>query len=239
MIDFDLSVRLRIGGADYDSESNPSFLSRIKTNISDRFNWLYSFIDFLKNDVEEHYRFTFDEGNDAYMLLYDRNFPEGFYGNSNNSKDWFYKQYSEEGNSVAAFVIPEVYVQHSVQRMEGLQMTPTDTLRSVSVAEIYLVNCDESNIDPYIELKVSYSQFGIATVWYGRNSKFKVIPEYFAEFTASLSGELASITEWLENNPDEEPDPIDIVVIQNREERIAAVENNNRRKRRRVQSNRD
>ena len=242
MIDFEFSLfslKFRIGDVDFDSESKSTWFSRIKEAITNKFTTISDFVEFLKNDDEVNYRITYDEGHDAYMILYGKNYPEGFYGNSNNPIDYFYKSHDVNGNSIAGFVIPDVNIQHSVQRMEGLQITPTETLQSISVAEIYLTNCDESNIDPYIPLKITYSSTGIGTIWYGRNSKFERIPEYFEQFNNSLINETQWVNEWLDNYIEEEPDPIDLNVIRNREEMNNVTDNNNRRKKKRVQSNRN
>jgi hypothetical protein len=239
MIDFSLSVKLQIGGSGYGSSDSPSTWSRFKFWAKDKFIGISDFINFLKNDVSDNYRITFDEGYDAYMILYDKKFEEGYYANSNNKNDWFYKSHDEDGNPIAVFTVPEVYVENSVQRMEGLQITPTDTLQSTSVAEIFITNCDESNIDPYIQLRMSYLPNGIGILWYGRRSKYEVDSEYFSNFVQSFSHEIESINEWLSNHPDEEPDPIDLAIIQRREEMRLAQEKQNNRKRRRVQSTRE
>lgn len=239
MIDFNLSVRLRIGNEDYDDESRPSFLSRRIEGIRNIFGSIRDFVDFLKNDDPINYRYTFEEGHDAYMILYDRNYPEGFYHNANNKAESFYKSHDINGNSIASFVVPEVYIQNSIQRMEGIQMTPTDILQSTSVAEIYLTNCDESNIDPYIPLRMSFDQHGVGTTWYGRRSKFEAIPGYFEEQKKSFEVEYEGIEEWLKNYVEEEPDLIDIMAIQRVNEMTNATQRSQTRKARRVQHNRN
>lgn len=239
MIDFSLSVKLQIGGTGRSQGDSTSLLSKFKFWAKDKYIGISDFINFLKSDTSENYRITFDEGFDAYMILYEKKFDEGFYANANNPKDWFYKTHDVAGNPIAAFVVPEVYVENSVQRMEGLQMTPTDTLQSNSIAEIYITNCDEANIDPYIQLRMTYLPDGTGIVWYGRRSKYEIDSAYFENFNQSFAQEIESINEWLANNPDEEPDPIDLVVIQRREEMRQAQEKHNLRKRRRVQSSRN
>lgn len=239
MIDFDLSVRLRIGREDATSSQGQSLFSRISDWFSFKRDIISNFIDFLKNDDSDNYRITFDEGFDSYMILHDKKFDEGFYANSANPRDWFHKSHDVDGNPIAAFVIPDVYVENSIQRMEGLQMTPTDTLQSVSVAEIFITNCDEANIDPYIQLRTSYTPTGIGIVWYGRRSKYEVDQAYFEEFNKSFEAEIGYVNEWLDNHPDEEADPYDLMVIQRREEREMAIEKQIRRKRKNVQSARN
>ncbi len=238
MIDFSLSVKLKIGGESYDDGTKPSLYARFKFWAKDKYSSILDLVEYLKSDDPDNYRITFDEGYDAYMILYDKKFSEGFYANSSNPRDWFYKSHDEDGNPIAAFVIPEIYAENTVQRMEGLQMTPTDTLQSTSVAEIFITNCDEANIDPYIQLRTSYLPNGIGIVWYGRRSKYEVDSSYFENFNASFALETESIKEWLENHQDEEPDPIDLMAIQRREEMQHALDKQNRRRRNRVQSTR-
>jgi hypothetical protein len=239
MIDFSLSVKLKIGGETFEDGSKRSIFSRFKFWLSDKYLTFVEFLEYLKNDTSENYRITFDEGYDAYMILYDNSFSEGFYARANEPGDWFYKSHDEDGNPIAAFVVPDVYVENTIQRMEGLQITPTDRLQSMSVAEIYITNCDEANIDPYIQLRNSYLPDGTGIVWYGRRSKYEIDQSYFDQFNAEFALEVENVTEWINNHPDPEPDPIDLMIIQRREEMQNAIDKQNSRRRRRVQSTRN
>lgn len=239
MIDFDMSVRLRIGNEDIDGKPSSSLLSRLKGSIISKYDAIRSFIDFIAHDDIVNYRYTYEEGSDAYMILYDSKYPEGYYHNAVNKKEWFYKTHDANGNSVAVFSIQESYAENTVQRMEGQQMARTNILQSTSISEIYLTNCDESNIDPYIPLRLSYDQNGYGYYHYGRQSKFQRILDYVDPLTESFNNEIAGINEWLANHEDEEDDPINLAVIQQREEMQRAIERNNNRKNRRVHRNRN
>lgn len=239
MIDFDMSIRLRIGNEVIDGKESSSLFSRLKESIMSRYDSIVSFMYFLANDDVVNYRYTYEEGGDAYMILYDGKYPEGYYHNAVNKQEWFYKTHDINGNSVAVFSIQASYVENTVQRMEGQQMARTNILQSKSISEIYLTNCDESNIDPYIPLRLSYDQNGYGYYHYGRQSKFQRILDYVDPLTESFNNEIAGINEWLANHEDEEDDPINLAVIQQREEIRRSVERNNNRKHKRVQRNRN
>jgi len=212
MIDFNMNIRLSIG-SNYDSETSTSLLSRLKGRLSNLYTYGVDIVDYLANDVDTNYRFTYSDGKDAYEILYNRNYPEGIYHNEHNFDEYFYKVYDMQGNAVAGFVIHESSEIGTVQRMEGQQIVATQTPKSKSHAEIYLTNCDEAGFDPYIPLKIEFSEKGIGFIWYGRNSRFTVIPEYFEEFEASLELEREYVEEWLDNYLEEEIDPIHLNVI--------------------------
>lgn len=213
MIDFNMNVRLTIG-SNYDSDSESiSVLSRIKNRLSRIYMYGIDVIDYLSNDVDTKYRFTYSSGPDAYEILYNRNYPEGIYHNENNFDEYFYKVYDTQGNAVAGFVMHECSELGTVQRMEGQQIVSTMVPQSKSHAEIYITNCDAAGFDPYIELKTEFSDKGIGFVWYGRNSRFTRIPEYFEAFEESLELERQYVEDWLDEYVEEEIDPIHLNVI--------------------------
>ena len=232
MLDFDLSLRIRIGGSSV-GDSKGSLFGRIKSLIVDNGERVSEFIRNLAYDGELKYRITYDEGFDAYMILYRRDLPEGMYHYAANLGERFYKQVDLSGNSIAVFSLEETSEMNSVSRMEGVTMVPTSIIQSKSIAEIFLTNCAESNYDPYIPLRTEFDGHGCGFVHYGRQSKFEVDREYVNPYADSFAMEIEGINEWLENNPDEEPDIIDLAAIQRLSEMRQSSEKENARRKRR------
>lgn len=235
MLDFDLSLRIRLGGSSV-GDSNRSLFGRIKSAFVDTGDRISEFVRRLSEDDELKYRITYDEGFDAYMILYRRDLPEGIYHYAANPSESFYKRVDLSGNSVAVFSMADTSEFNSVSRMEGVTMVPTSIIQSKSVAEVFLTNCAESNYDPYILLKTSFDGHGNGYAHYGRQSKFEADPEYVNPYVESLEMELNGINEWLDNNPDEEPDIIDLAAIQRVNEMRNAMERENSRRRRKTKT---
>lgn len=213
MIDLQIKVSLKVGDPNKPQTENTNQSGWLVSRFKRFYEFSSDLIEFLINDDPDNYRITYDDGYDAYMIMYGKEFSEGFYSNSMNPNEWMYKTKDEYGYPIAAFHIPSNYSMDTVKRMEGLEMAPTDTLDCISVAEIYITNCDESNLDPFIPLRISYNGRGEGYVWYGRNSKYELDRENFNKNDITYDMEIQSINEWLKNNPDEEPDVIDLTMI--------------------------
>lgn len=234
MIEMNLSFNLRMGGS-RNGDDNTSLTSKIKAWFEVKSQLLGDFFTYLKNDDPINYRITYDEGNDAYMILYHRHFSEGFYHRAENKSEWFYKTHDKNGNSIAVFSNADTTEAGTVQKMEGFQMVPTEILQSKSIAEIFITNCAEANIDPYIPLRVEFDEFGNGYTHYGRFSKFEVDPAFTP---ADYDMEIRSIEEWLSKQEEDEIDLIHIDQINRLNEIQEAIEKTKGRRRKRVHSER-
>ena len=230
MIEVNMTFNLRVGGESRTRDS--SLFGGVKKWFEIKSQLIGDFITYLKNDDPINYRITYDEGHDAYMILYSREFPEGFYHHSENKNEWFHKTYDANRNSIAVFSNSSTLEFGTVNRMDGYQMVPTEVMKSKSIAEVFLTNCAESNIDPYIPLSVEFDGLGNGYTRYGRYSKFEVDPSIYDD---TYEMEIEGINDWLNRQEPEEYDPIHIDKINQIREMTTVAEKQRRRRRKRVQ----
>ena len=229
MIDLDFKFHLKVGGVSIPSQSSNKlgFLGK----VSIPFKKLANIVEYLKDDADiMPHRYTYSEGRDAYSILLNREFPVGIYHNENNLDEYFYKTYDMQGNSIAGFVIGESSAHNTVHRMVVLETVPSDTLVSRSIAEVFLTNCYENGIDPYIELATTFSDTGVGFVWYGRNSRFTPIEGYVNPDHSNFAVEFDGINEWLAEYIEEEQDIIDINKLREMEEIVVKKPRKRRKK---------
>lgn len=207
MIDFEWKISLKIGDNDSNDLKKSSNLSKLFNPFNKFYKNIKNIISFIKNDDDWKYWYGYENGDDAYQLLINRNYETGFYYNTNNVSEKFFKTFSLNGNPVFCVSVSDNSRLGQVNRMEGQSMVPTNALISTSIAETYVTDAVyDQGYDPFIPLKIEYDGKGNGYAWYGRYTHFTLIPEYFEQLKESFTLEEDSIKNWLENYVEEEED---------------------------------
>lgn len=207
MIDFEWKISLKIGDGSPTDSTKSSFVVRLFSPFKRFHKYLSNWVVYLSNDEDWRYWCSYENGDDAYQLLINRNYPTGFYYNAKNPSEMFFKTYSLNGNPVFGVRVADSSKHGQVSSMHGQTMVPTSALLSTSVAERHVVDAVyDQGLDPFIPLKIEYDGHGNGYAWYGRYTHFTPINEYFEKFNESLLDEELYVKEWLDNYIEEEDD---------------------------------
>lgn len=207
MIDFEWTMRLKIGDGSPTDSTKSSFFVRLFSPFKRFYKYLSNWVKYLSSDDDWLYWYSYENGDDAYQLLINRNYGTGFYYNVQNPSEKFFKTFSLTGNPVFGVSVADNSQHGQVNTMHGQTMVPTSALLSTSVAERHVVDAVyDQGLDPFIPLKIEYDGHGNAYAWYGRYTHFTPINEYFEKFNESLLDEELYIKEWLDNYIEEEDD---------------------------------
>ena len=140
----------------------------------------------------------FDTNEDAYNILFYNNYKDGFYLNPKTS-EFFYKQVGK--NNAQMFCMPVKNKFEPIMVMSGTTFVPSNTVASSSELEVFLANCDEYGLKPFIPLFYDVHENGELYIWYGYSTKFSQEPLEDVDFFDDIEYN----SNWLAAHEDESP----------------------------------